>query len=49
MELKELQKHWNKFGKEDPLWAIITLDEKRVNKWNPEEFFETGKQDTDPP
>ena len=49
MELKELQKHWNKFGKEDPLCAIITLDEKRGNKWNPEEFFETGKQDTDPP
>lgn len=45
MELKELQKHWNQFGKRDPLWAIITRDDKKGNKWNPDEFFETGKQE----
>lgn len=45
MELKELQKHWNQFGKQDPLWAIVTWDDKKGNKWNPEEFFETGKQE----
>ena len=45
MELKELQKHWNQFGKQDPLWAILTYTDKKDNKWNPEEFFETGKQE----
>ena len=45
MELKELQRHWNQFGKRDPLWAIITWDDKKGGKWNAEEFFETGKQE----
>ena len=45
MELNELQKHWNQFGKQDPLWAIATWDDKKGNKWNPEEFFELGRQE----
>lgn len=45
MELKELQRHWNQFGKRDPLWAIITWDDKKGGKWNAEEFFEMGKQE----
>ena len=45
MDLKELQKHWNLFGKRDPLWAILTWNDKRDKKWNPDEFFETGKQE----
>ncbi|MDQ6891791.1 MAG: class I SAM-dependent methyltransferase [Acidobacteriota bacterium] len=45
MELKELQKNWNQFGKQDPLWAIITWDDKKGNKWDPNEFFETGEQE----
>ncbi len=32
MELNELQKHWNQFGKQDPLWAIATWDDKKGNK-----------------
>ncbi len=43
MNLKELQKNWNKFGKKDPLWAILTVEAKKGNKWTPEEFFETGR------
>ena len=45
MELKELQKHWNLFGKRDPLWAILTWNDKKDNKWNPDDFFETGKHE----
>ena len=41
MELKELQKQWHLFGKRDPLWAIITWEDKKGNKWDPDEFFET--------
>ncbi len=45
MDLIELRAHWNQFGKEDPLWAILTHNDKKGNKWNPDEFFETGKQE----
>jgi ubiquinone/menaquinone biosynthesis C-methylase UbiE len=43
MNLKELQKHWHKFGKQDPLWAIITSPDKKGGKWKPDEFFDSGK------
>lgn len=42
MDLKELQRHWNRFGEEDPYWAILTDDAKKGGGWNPEEFFQTG-------
>ncbi len=29
MELNELQRNWDILGKEDPLWAIITWEEKK--------------------
>ena len=45
MDMKELQRHWNKFGKQDPFWAIITRHDKKGNKWSHEEFFELGKQE----
>ncbi len=45
MELKELQRNSNEFGKRDPLWAIITWGDKKGGKWNADEFFETGKQE----
>ena len=45
MDLNELQRHWNQFGKQDPLWSILTYNDKKDSKWNPEEFFETGKQE----
>ena len=45
MELKELQRNWNQLGKRDPLWAILMWNDKKDNKWDPDEFFETGKQE----
>ena len=43
MNLEELQTHWHEFGKTDPLYAILTDENKAGNKWNPEEFFATGR------
>lgn len=40
MDIKELQKHWNEFGRTEPLWAIFTV--KRL--WDPDEFFRTGEE-----
>jgi len=42
MKLKSQKKLWETLAKYDPMWAILTEEEKRNNKWNPEEFFQTG-------
>ncbi len=41
MNLKNLQKHWDAFGKENPLWAVLTS----TKQWKLDEFFETGIQE----
>ena len=45
MNLKGLKRNWNAFGKKDPLWAILTLDEKKGSKWDVEEFFAWGRDE----
>jgi len=45
MNLQELQRNWNRFGKQDPLWAVISYPEKKGGKWELEEFFQMGKDD----
>ena len=45
MNLKGLKRNWNAFGKRDPLWAILTLDEKKGSKWDVEEFFAWGRDE----
>lgn len=45
MELTELQKNWNEFGKRDPFWAVLTDPRCRNNKWDPAEFFASGESD----
>jgi SAM-dependent methyltransferase len=47
MDLKELQKHWHQFGKQDPMWAILTWPDKKGNKWSVDEFFRHGRQEID--
>src|SRR5215831_9751330 len=42
MELKELQRNWDILGKEDPLWAILTWEDKKGNNWDLEQFFASG-------
>jgi 2-polyprenyl-3-methyl-5-hydroxy-6-metoxy-1,4-benzoquinol methylase len=45
MNLKDLKRTWDEFGKTDPLWAILTNSDKKGNKWQINEFFETGVGD----
>jgi SAM-dependent methyltransferase len=45
MELEEMKRHWDSFGKTDPLWAILTEPSKKNQKWDLEEFFETGRNE----
>lgn len=43
MSLASVRRNWNLFGKYDPLWAILTLPEKAAAKWQPDDFFATGR------
>lgn len=43
MDLVELQRHWDTFGRQDPFWAILTDPSRRGNRWPVDEFFETGR------
>lgn len=45
MDLAELQRNWDAFGRIDPLWAILTTPRLRGNRWDPAEFFSTGRDD----
>jgi ubiquinone/menaquinone biosynthesis C-methylase UbiE len=45
MTLQDVQKNWEIFADTDPMWAILTEKEKYGNKWDKEEFFETGRKD----
>ncbi len=47
MDIKKLQKNWNEFGKTDPFWSILAYPDKKINKWQINEFFETGIKEID--
>lgn len=47
MELEALQKNWNKAGKEDPYYAILSDPQKMGNKWGIDDFFNTGVKEID--
>ena len=42
-DLERLRSTWRVLGEEDPLWAILSRPDKRGNRWNVEEFFESGE------
>lgn len=45
MDLRDLQRHWDTFGRTDPFWAILTDPARRGNRWDPAEFFATGRRE----
>ena len=45
MRLRALRRHWNEFGRSDPLWAILTAPDKKGNRWSVEEFLQTGRDE----
>jgi ubiquinone/menaquinone biosynthesis C-methylase UbiE len=47
LDLNELQKNWNEFGRTDPLWAILSSPDKINGKWDRAEFFRTGVEEID--
>jgi SAM-dependent methyltransferase len=45
--MRHLISSWEHLAEHDPLWAILTSDEKANRRWNPEEFFATGVADVE--
>lgn len=43
--LQEAGRVWQTLGAEDPLWAVLSLPDKRGGRWRLEEFLATGEQD----
>jgi SAM-dependent methyltransferase len=42
LKLDSLQKHWETFARQDPMWAILTDPEKQNQAWDEDEFYATG-------
>ena len=47
MDLDDLQRHWNEWGRRDPYWAIISRPDRRGNRWDLDEFLRTGVDEID--
>ena len=45
MDFSQLQRTWDAFGRLDPFWAILTDPGRRGNRWDPAEFFATGRDE----
>lgn len=47
MGLEEVRKVYEKLGRDDPMYAVLTDDRYRGNRWDPEAFFESGRKEID--
>jgi len=47
MDLKDVQENWNRFGKADPLWAVLAWPGMTEGRWDEEAFFATGREEID--
>jgi len=45
MSLGSTNKNWQKLGQKDPFWAVLSWPEKKHNKWQAAELFETGENE----
>ena len=42
-DLDEIRRNWEAFGRDDPLWAILTVPAMRGGLWDPAAFMATGR------
>lgn len=43
MNLRDLRDNWERLGSDDPLWAILSHADRRGGRWDPQDFFATGR------
>lgn len=41
-EADRVSRSWETLARHDPLWAIVSTPDKRGNRWEEDEFFDTG-------
>lgn len=46
-DLERLRHVWQKLGRDDPLWAVLSHADKRSGRWRNEEFLATGQIEID--
>ncbi len=44
-DLRTLQRNWEEAALADPLWAILSAPGKDGGRWDPEEFFASGREE----
>jgi ubiquinone/menaquinone biosynthesis C-methylase UbiE len=47
MKIFRLRTVWEKLARKDPLWAVLTDPAKRGNRWQRDDFFQTGRDEID--
>jgi SAM-dependent methyltransferase len=47
MDFQLLKRNWEAFGRDDPLWAVLTEPTRKGGRWDPDEFLATGEQEVD--
>jgi SAM-dependent methyltransferase len=45
MDIGELRKNWDKIGRIDPFYSILSDNARRGKRWNTDEFFARGRED----
>lgn len=45
MKLRAQQARWDHLAREDPFWAILSDPGKRHGKWDPDQFFASGREE----
>lgn len=47
MDIEDLQRNWDEFGRTDPLWAILSEPGKQGGRWDLDAFLAAGEADID--
>lgn len=45
MALRHVQETYEELGRDDPLYAVLSFEFARGNRWDPEEFFARGRRE----
>jgi len=45
MSLAAVKRTFEKLGREDPLYTVLSWKRRGHNRWDPEEFFQTGRRE----
>jgi len=43
-DLSDVDRNWEAFGEIDPMWAVLSAEVKHDRRWDPDEFFASGRR-----